>query len=158
MDAASGKVFPKVSAVVVSHGHAAELSRLLSALAPQVDELVVIANLPGSVGSVPERARVLANPRPLSLAANINQGIAATAGEYVLVSNPDAVPEPGAVDALVAFADAHPRCGIAGPQMLWPDGSWQPSRRTFPTVTGTVLRRTPPRKLFPPLERQRRHS
>jgi len=157
VDTASGKVFPKVSAVVVSHGHAAELSRSLSALAPQVDELVVIANLPGPVGSVPEGARVLANPRPLSLAANINQGIAATAGEYVLVLNPDAVPEPGAVDALVAFADAHPRCGIAGPQMLWPDGSWQPSRRTFPTVTGTVLRRTPLRKLFPPLERQRRH-
>ena len=39
-----------VSAVVVSHGHAAELERSLAALAPQVDEVVVIANLPGSVG------------------------------------------------------------------------------------------------------------
>ena len=37
----------KVSAVVVSHGHARELERSLPALAPQVDELVVIANLPG---------------------------------------------------------------------------------------------------------------
>ena len=43
-----------VSAVVVSHGHARELERSLPALAPQVDELVVIANLPGSVG--PERS------------------------------------------------------------------------------------------------------
>ena len=40
-----------VSAVVVSHGHARELERSLPALAPQVDELVVIANLPGSVGA-----------------------------------------------------------------------------------------------------------
>ena len=40
-----------VSAVVVSHGHARELEESLPALAPQVDELVVIANLPGSVGS-----------------------------------------------------------------------------------------------------------
>ena len=39
-----------VSAVVVSHGHARELERSLPALAPQVDELVVISNLPGSVG------------------------------------------------------------------------------------------------------------
>ena len=42
-----------VSAVVVSHGHARELERSLPALAPQVDELVVIANLPGSVGALP---------------------------------------------------------------------------------------------------------
>ena len=39
-----------VSAVVVSHGHAAELERSLPALVPQVDEIVVVANLPGSVG------------------------------------------------------------------------------------------------------------
>ena len=43
----------KVSAVVVSHGHARELERSLPALAPQVDELVVVANIPGSVGAVP---------------------------------------------------------------------------------------------------------
>ena len=39
----------KVSAVVISHGHAHELERSLPVLAPQVDELVVIANVPGSV-------------------------------------------------------------------------------------------------------------
>ena len=38
----------KVSAVVVSHGHRAELAESLPALAPQVDEVVVIANVPGS--------------------------------------------------------------------------------------------------------------
>ena len=40
-----------VSAVVVSHGHAAELEVSLAALAPQVDEIVVVANIPGSVGT-----------------------------------------------------------------------------------------------------------
>ena len=39
------------------------------------------------------------------------------------IANPDAVAEPGAVAALVAFTEAHPRCGIAGPQMLYPDGT-----------------------------------
>jgi GT2 family glycosyltransferase len=146
-----------VSAVVVSHGHAAELERSLPGLEPQVDEVVVIANLPGSVGRVPEAVTVLDNPRPLSLAANVNAGIAATEGEYVLAANPDAVPEPGAVASLVEFADAHPRCGIAGPQMRWADGSWQPSRRRFPTVRGTLVRRTPLRRLRPPYERQRDH-
>jgi GT2 family glycosyltransferase len=146
-----------VSAVVVSHGHAAELERSLPALAPQVDELVVVANLPGSVGRVPAGTRVIENPRPLHLAANVNLGIAATHGDHVLFSNPDAVAEPGAVAALVAVMEARPRCGIAGPQMLWPDGTWQPSRRRFPTVAGTLVRRTPLRKLYPPYERQRGH-
>ena len=40
-----------VSAVVVSHGHAAEVEQLLPALVPQVDECVVVANLPGSAAT-----------------------------------------------------------------------------------------------------------
>ena len=70
-----------VSAVVVSHGHADALERSLPPLAAQVDELVVIGNLPGSVGSVPDATRVLQNAAPLSFAANVNQGVAATSGE-----------------------------------------------------------------------------
>jgi len=148
----------KVSAVIVSHGHAAELPRSLSALAPQVDETLVIANLPGSADGVSSDVRVLENPRALSFAANVNLGIAATSGEYVLVANPDAIAEPDAVGTLVAFADAHPGCGIAGPEMHWPDGSRQPSRRRFPTVRGTIVRRTPLRRLRPPYETQREHD
>jgi GT2 family glycosyltransferase len=147
----------KVSAVVVSHGHAAELAASLPALVPQVDEAVVIANVAGSTGDVTDGVRVLKNPRPLPLAANVNLGLAATTGEYVLNVNPDAIAEPGAVAALVAFAGGHPACGIAGPQMRWPDGSWQPSRRRFPTVRGTLVRRTPLRRLRPPYETQREH-
>jgi len=146
-----------ISAVVVSHGHAAELERSLPALAPQVDELVVIANIPGSIARLPEGARVLENERPLSFAANANKGFTATTGAYVVIANPDAVPEPGAVAALRAFMEAHPRCGVAGPRMIYPDGSWQASRRSFPTVGATLVRRTPLRGLFPPLRYQRKH-
>ena len=39
----------KVSAIVISHGHAAELAHSLPVLAPQVDEVLLIANIPGSV-------------------------------------------------------------------------------------------------------------
>ena len=147
----------KVSAVVVSHGHAAELERSLAALAAQVDEVVVIANLPRSVGELPPGVRSIENSHPRPLAANVNTGIGATSGDYVLFSNPDAVPDDGAVAGLVAFMDAHPRCGIAGPRIRWPDGTWQPSRRRFPTVSGTIVRRTPLRRLSPPYENQRDH-
>jgi N-acetylglucosaminyl-diphospho-decaprenol L-rhamnosyltransferase len=147
----------KISAVVVSHGHRKELAESLPALRPQVDELVVIANVPGSDPADTEGLRVLRNQRPRSFAANVNAGIAATSGELVLVANPDTVPEPGAVAVLREFVLVHPRCGIAGPQLLDPDGSWQPSRRRFPTVKGTLVRRTPLRRLHSPLTEQRDH-
>lgn len=146
-----------VSAVVVSHGHEEQLERSLPALAAQVDEVVVIANIPRSTNSVPDGVRIIENARPLSLSANVNLGIAATSGAFVLNANPDAIPEPGAVAALAAFADEHPRCGLVGPQMRWPDGTWQPSRRRFPTVRGTLVRRTPLRRLRPPYQTQRAH-
>jgi GT2 family glycosyltransferase len=140
----------KVSAVVVSHGQAALLERSLPALQGQVDELVVVANVPGSV---PAGVEAIHNPRPLGYAANLNLGFARCTGDALLAANPDAVPEPGAVAALAAFMAGHARCGVAGPRMTYPDGSPQPSRRRFPTVGGTLVRRTPLRKVVP----QRRH-
>jgi GT2 family glycosyltransferase len=147
----------KVSAIVVSHGHRTELATSLPVLVLQVDEIVVIANLPGSAPEDTLGARVIEQPRPLSFAANVNAGAAATSGELLLVANPDTVADPGAVATLRDFVGAHERCGVAGPQMLDPDGKWQPSRRRFPTVGGTLVRRTPLRRAFPPLERQRDH-
>jgi GT2 family glycosyltransferase len=140
----------RVAAVVVSHGHPRELEESLPVLREQVDELVVIANIPGSV---PDGVDAVHNAQPLGFGANVNLGAALTTAELVLSANPDAVPRPGAVDALRAFMTDHVRCGVAGPRMLFPDGSPQPSRRRFPTVAGTIVRRTPLRLVVP----QRRH-
>jgi GT2 family glycosyltransferase len=146
-----------ISAVVISHGHAGELEQSLPALAPQVDELLVIANVPGSVGRLPDGAHVLENDVPASFAANANKGFEHTAGDYVLLANPDTVPDPDAVAILHRFLEAHPRAGVAGPRLTYPDGSWQASRRSFPTIGATIVRRTPLRFLFPPLRWQRKH-
>jgi GT2 family glycosyltransferase len=146
-----------ISPIVVSHRHRAELAESLPAVAPHVDELVVISNVPGSEPEDACGGRVFHNATSLSYAANLNKGIAQTTGDLVLVNNPDAVPEPGAIATLAEFMEERTRCGIAGPQLHDPDGSWQPSRRRFPTVGGTLVRRTPLRRLFPPLERQRAH-
>ena len=148
----------KISAVVISHGHAGELRQSLPVLAPQVDELLVIANIPGSLPeSLPAAARVLVNDAPFSFAANANLGAANTEHELVLIANPDAVPAPDAVRLLSEFMESHPRAGAAGPRMLYSDGSWQASRRSFPTIGATLVRRTPLRLLFPPLRWQKRH-
>jgi GT2 family glycosyltransferase len=121
-----------VAGVVVTHGPQAGLDRCLAALAPQVGELVVVANPPAPNVA----ARVLVNERALGFAANANKGIAETSAPLVVVANPDTEPRP---------------------QMLFPDGRWQPSRRRFPTVRGTIVRRTPLRAILRPQTRQRDH-
>jgi GT2 family glycosyltransferase len=147
-----------VSAVVISHGHAYELEHSLPALAPQVDELLVIANIRGSLpAQLPDGTRVLENAAPLSFAANANLGASQTEHELVLIANPDAVPEPDAVAILRDFLATRPRGGAAGPKMVYSDGTWQASRRSFPTVGASLVRRTPLRLLFPPLRWQPGH-
>jgi GT2 family glycosyltransferase len=146
-----------VAAVVVSHGNAADVERLLPELIPQVDEVVVVANVPGSAGRVPDGVTVIVNERPLGFGTNVNRGVAATTAELVCSVNPDAIPRPGAIGERRAFVESQPRAGIAGPAMLYPDGTLQPSRRRFPTVLGTLVRRTPIRLVFDPYKLQRRH-
>jgi GT2 family glycosyltransferase len=142
-----------VAGVVVTHPPHHDLDNCLRALRPQVDELVVVANPPAPDVD----ARLLVNDRTLGFAANVNQGIAATTATYVVMANPDTEPREEAVELLVKFADTHPRAGIIGPQLLFPDGRWQPSRRRFPTVSGTIVRRTPLRVILRPETRQLDH-
>ena len=147
----------RVAAIVVSHGNAADLDRLLPALASQVDELVVVANVPGSVGELPAGATLIANDRPAGFGANVNRGVARSTAELVVSVNPDVVPGEGAIAELERLFTERPRAGAAGPAMSYPDGTLQPSRRRFPTVAGTLVRRTPLRLLFDPYKLQRRH-
>ena len=134
-----------IAGVVVVHEPVPELERCLSALKPQVDELVVVSNL-GLELPVPEGGRLARNEKPAGFAANANRGIAETSGEYVVVCNPDTEADPGALAVLQAFAEFHPRMGIAGPELRTPDGALNPSRRRFPTLSGTIVRRTPLRR------------
>jgi len=68
----------------------------LESLAPQVDELALMAN-PGGEPSAPDGTHVIRNQRTLGFGANINRGVAATTAPYVAVSNPDVEATPGAI-------------------------------------------------------------
>ena len=70
----------------------------------------------------------------LGLAHGWNTGVARTSGRYVLLLNADAWLDEGALEALVAFADAHPRAAVVGPRLRNPNGSLQRSMRGFPTL------------------------
>jgi GT2 family glycosyltransferase len=146
-----------VAAVVVAHAPEPDLERCVASLAPQVDELIVVANTPLDPPQLPGNARLVENERPRGFGANVNLGVSLTSAKYIVAANPDTEAAPDAIRILAEFAEAHPRCGIVGPQLRYPDGRRQPSRRRYPTVGGTLVRRTPLRYLARPFERQRRH-
>jgi hypothetical protein len=89
--------------------------------------------------------RVFRNTVAQSFAANINRCLERSRPvRYVAVWNPDIRCLPGLLDRLVAFMDANPRVGIAGPKLLNPDGSVQSSCRRFSTPLVSLLRAARP--------------
>ncbi|HVP38885.1 MAG TPA: glycosyltransferase [Candidatus Saccharimonadales bacterium] len=86
--------------------------------------------------------RLLENPENLGFARAVNQGLAHTAGDWVLILNPDTRVLPGALEALLAFGAAHPEAGVLGPRLLNPDGTLQHSCRRFYTLRTLIYRRT----------------
>lgn len=69
-----------------------------------------------------------------------NIGLERARGRYVLLLNPDTRVLDDALPALVGYADLHPDVDALGPQVLYADGSVQPSRFRFPTfATGLFV-------------------
>jgi len=54
--------------------------------------------------------------------------------EYFLLLNADTLVHPAAFESLVNFMDSHPRVGIAGSLLVWPDGTPQASPFRFPGI------------------------
>jgi GT2 family glycosyltransferase len=74
-------------------------------------------------------------------AAN-NQGLALAQGRYLLLLNPDTELVGGALATMVGYLEENPEVGALGPQLRYPDGSIQSSRRRFPTFATALLEST----------------
>ena len=129
-----------VSAVVVSYNSAADLPDCLRSLRSEgVDDVVVVDNASAD-GSVEVVAHVDPDARVLQTGANLgfgtaaNRGVAVTAGDHVLILNPDTVVEPGTVKALSEALDRDPGLAAVGPRLENVDGSLYPSVRRFPDL------------------------
>lgn len=102
-------------------------------------EIIVVdsASSDGSPQMVRDRfpqVRLIASPENLGYAKGNNVGIEVAQGRYLFLLNPDTVVQPDALGRMIEYMDAHPSVGVLGPQLLWPDGSVQSSRRCFPTL------------------------
>lgn len=80
-------------------------------------------------------ARYLPLSRNLGYGGGMNEAIRTLPPEvrWVLVSNPDVVLTPGAIDALVAVGDSDPRIGAVGPAIMTDDQVY-PSARAVPSL------------------------
>jgi GT2 family glycosyltransferase len=93
--------------------------------------------------------RLIVNASNRGFAAANNQAFDAAHGRYFLLLNNDTVVLPGAIDQMVAFADAHAQAGMVGCRLLDPDGSLQPSCRSFPGLRIMLFRALYLDKLLP---------
>src|SRR5580693_7205442 len=84
---------------------------------------------PASTDLGPPAVRVLHPGRNLGFAGGVNAGAAAARAPLLLVLNPDAAPEPGALDSLLAGFEAHPEAAGLAPCLVGPAGepqaAWQ---------------------------------
>lgn len=124
---------------------------------PRSEVIVVDAgSADGSASLVREEfpaAQLLASTENLGYSRGNNLGLALARGRFLFVLNPDTEVLPGSLAAMCTFMDAHPRVGVLGPQLLYPDQSVQPTQRRFPSLVtaffeSTWLQPLAPRRLL----------
>ena len=83
----------------------------------------------------------------------VNQGLALSGGEYILILNPDTQLSPDTFPALINIFENNKNCGIVSPQFRNPDGSIQPSCRRFPRHRDLFFYALALNKIFPKSKR-----
>lgn len=147
---------PDTVAVIVSYNVAPLLHECLASIAEAAEaggitvHVVVIDNASSDhsveVARANRNTTVVANTRNVGFGVACNQGIAiarAIGSEHVLFLNPDARLAPDALAALRNALETSPRHAIAGPDLRFPDGRPQPSRRRFPNLATLLVESTP---------------
>lgn len=140
----------QLAVIIINHQHGDMLRKTIESLMTSPIEsdhkVIVVNNLPEEatttwIGSNYPQVELIENETPKGFASNINMAIRQHPGfDYYLLLNPDVTCKPGMVDALVSAMEHQPKVGAAGPQLLDPDGTVQPSRRRFASFFVLVMR------------------
>jgi hypothetical protein len=150
---------PIVSVIIVSWNVRDLLRRCLQSVllspefAPGAVEVIVVDNASGDGTAQVVRGefpavRLLANDGNAGFTAGCNQGLAAAAGRYNLLLNPDTELVGDALAAMVRVLDADSGIALVGPRLVHPQGDVQSSRRRFPTLATAFVESTVLQGLF----------
>ena len=117
-------------------------------------EVIVVdnASADGSADAVRNQfpgVRLIVNDANLGFAKANNIGIRASSGRYVCLVNSDVEVHDGCLDTLCAFMDSSRTIAVAGPRVLWPDGSMQSTCRKFPGLWNNLCPALGLDRLFP---------
>lgn len=138
---------PLVSVIIVNWNTYEDLRLCLSALLGQrvVPLEIIVVDNNSSDGSAQNLARefpsvrLIANQENLGFAAGCNQGLQISQGHYMLLLNPDTVPNPEAVQDMVRFLEANKAAGAVGCQLVLHDGTTQITYSPFPNLWTYVV-------------------
>ncbi len=145
------------TAIVVTYNSGESIGPCLEGLTREDCEIVVVDNASAddTVRRVEEfvawhPVRLIANQQNLGFAAAVNQGAREVTGDVLLILNPDAIAEPGAVAALLNCLQTTQAAAVGG-ALLASDG--QPDRgfafRRLPTLWALVFEATLINQLWP---------
>src|SRR5947207_5071154 len=126
----------ETSVVVVTYNALPWIEQCLESVRGNETIVVDHGSTDGTLELVRERfpdARLIQQENK-GLGGGSNAGMRVAAGDWFLLLNSDAWATDGALERLVAFAEAHPEAAVVGPKLLYPDGRLQRSGRGFPTL------------------------
>jgi GT2 family glycosyltransferase len=138
---------PELTGIAVHWGEPARVAELLAAWPPDERfELLVVDNTGRLAAGWPPavRGRVLGPGRNLGFAGGVNAGAAAAAADRLLILNPDAVPEPGALERLLEGFDRWPGAAGLAPRLRDPEArggqsQWRWQLRRLPGPAALLL-------------------
>lgn len=135
--------------IIVSWNVRALLRRCLQSIpsdSPSVQVIVVDnASCDGSAEMVRRefpQVHLITNEQNRGFTAANNQGLALSRGRYLLLLNPDTEVLGEALVTMIDYMDHNATVGVLGPQIRYPDGSLQSSRRRFPTLATALVEST----------------
>ncbi len=127
---------PAISVLVVSYNTRELTLACLGSVqetTPDLDLEVVVVDNASKDGSAEAIGRefpemkLIANAANLGFAGANNLAAKEARGEWILLLNPDTIVRPGAIQALLACAQANPGAGVIGGRTLFEDGSLNPT-------------------------------
>ena len=154
-----------VAISIISTGELDRVEPCLRSIARQTFdgalEVTVVCNGPPddstAIRRVYPEANVIVNALRKGFGENHDAALARTQAEFCLALNPDVELQPTCIVEMISAMRRYPRAGMIGPLLRYPDGTPQPSARRFPRIAGTIVRRTPLRRIFGARMRDARH-
>lgn len=122
---------PDLSIIIVTYNPGEILLDCLRNLPDAIGDLsneVIVVDNASSDGFAQQAAqqypdvKLIVDTHNTGFAGGNNLGLAAASGRYLLLLNPDVLCKPGSLAALVAFLEANPQAGLAGPRTFDREG------------------------------------